>query len=157
MSGEATVKITLGDRPRNISEGRWQSIYDDARRDAVREGGMYLFAQMVPRIPVASGNLRSSTRLDVHDFDAFVGPAGGPSRYAYWADQGRRSGRTPPVEAIAYWLKRKRLNLNPYLVARSIARKGTKGAHFVGETYRAHGGTAAHLMAEKVREGVSRI
>lgn len=157
MTGEATVRVTLGDRPKNIADGRWRSIYDEARRDAVREGGMYLFAQMVPRIPVASGNLRSSTRLDVHDFDAFVGPAGAPSLYAYFADQGRKPGRMPPIEAIAYWTQRKRLNLNPYLVARSIARKGTKGAHFVGETARAHGGTAAELMAAKLREGIARI
>lgn len=39
---------------------------------------------------------------------------------------GRRPGQRPPIEAIKEWLAAKRLQLNPYAVANSIATKGTR-------------------------------
>lgn len=38
---------------------------------------------------------------------------------------GRRPGAMPPIEAIKQWIKDKHLQLNPWAVAKSIAKKGT--------------------------------
>lgn len=49
----------------------------------------------------------------------------GPSHLKALRD-GRRPGQRPPIEAIREWLAAKRLQLNPYAVANSIAQRGTQ-------------------------------
>ena len=88
------------------------------------------------RVPRATGNLARSIqpkRNAPFDYEVNVG-----SSYAYWADQGRRAGRMPPIDAIRYWLlvkgfggKGVDINRKAWAIAKAIAKKGTKGAHFM--------------------------
>lgn len=62
---------------------------------------------------------------------ALIGPMRGPAtQYATVMEFGRRAGaKQPPIAAIAPWARAH--GLNPYLVARSIARKGIKGRFYM--------------------------
>ena len=49
----------------------------------------------------------------------------------YWKyfDKGRKPGKMPPVDPIQRWIDNKGLSLNAWAVAKSIAKKGTKGTN----------------------------
>lgn len=47
------------------------------------------------------------------------------SSYFHFQRVGRRPGNFPPIESIKQWLIDKNLDLNPFAVARKIAKKGT--------------------------------
>lgn len=63
--------------------------------------------------------------------------AGFASQYAYYVEHGRKAGRMPPVKLLAEWAKKKlrvddkRKMSVGYLVARKIARKGTRPNPFL--------------------------
>lgn len=93
-------------------------------------------ARIKLRVPRATGNLsRSITTRQNKPFDYEIN-VGSP--YAYWADQGRRAGRMPPIDAIRYWLlvkgfggRGQDINRKAWAIAKAIAKKGTRGAHFM--------------------------
>lgn len=91
---------------------------------------------VVVETPVNTGHLRGSINSVVYGSPPdFFGVVSSPILYASPVEYGRKPGRQPPVDAIAYWVRRK--NLVPddqvesvaYLIARHIGRYGTKGAH----------------------------
>jgi hypothetical protein len=150
----------MGARPRAFVNGQAVTMLDRAMTVAVMDGQLYLTREMTLRTPVgATGNLRGSIRGDmVGRHHAVVGPTGGASLYAYWADQGRRPGTPPPYEAIAYWALRVLGSRDPaWAIVRKIARKGTKGSHFVRRTYREAGPGARRVMAMVVRDMMRRV
>ena len=51
--------------------------------------------------------------------------------YARWVHEGRKPGKMPPMSAISLWARRKRIDVPPFVIARSIARKGTKANPFL--------------------------
>lgn len=58
-------------------------------------------------------------------------------KYAYWVHEGRKPGKMPPFgegSSLNRWAKR--MGMNPFLVARKIAKSGTKGHPFMEEAYR---------------------
>ena len=52
--------------------------------------------------------------------------------YAPFADKGRRPGKMPPVSVVERWAVAH--GISPFLLARSIGRKGTKGNKFWQKT-----------------------
>lgn len=58
------------------------------------------------------------------------------SDYAIYTISGRRPGKMPPFQEgsdLANWARR--AGINPFLVARAIGRKGTKGIPYMEEAY----------------------
>lgn len=58
------------------------------------------------------------------------------AKYAYWVHEGRKPGRFPPYAdgtPLSQWAKR--MGMNPFLVARGIAKHGTKGIPFMKEAF----------------------
>lgn len=56
------------------------------------------------------------------------------AKYAWYVHEGRKPGKMPPIDAVESWAKRK--GIDPFLVARAIGRKGTKGKKFMDIAYR---------------------
>lgn len=83
--------------------------------------------------PVWRGHLRRSL---THDVDAGALPTsarvGTNVEYAQWVHDGTRP-HWPPIAAITPWAISK--GLSPYLVARSIARKGTKSNPYLQNAF----------------------
>lgn len=71
----------------------------------------------------------------------------GPSvLYGLYAERGRRPGRMPPVEALRGWAARH--GVNPFVLARSIARKGTKAHPYMQPALDKHRRDVDRLMGE---------
>ena len=60
---------------------------------------------------------------------SLTGRVGPGARYGLFVERGRRPGRYPPMAAIAGWARRH--GIPPFLVARAIARRGTRAQPFV--------------------------
>jgi hypothetical protein len=80
----------------------------------------------------------------------------GPSTdYGYYAEKGRGPGKAPPIGAIAGWAARK--GINPYVLARSIARKGTKPHPYMLPAYQGNVGKVTSLFERIGVKVVSRM
>ena len=69
-----------------------------------------------------------------------------------YVDLGRRAGKMPPVAPIADWLRRHGSSLSPFMVARSIGKKGTKGLKFMKRGTDAAKRELPHLVDATIRE-----
>ncbi len=98
------------------------------------------------RTPVNFGHLRGSIDYDIYGKGvSLTGVVATPLMYGYYVEYGRRPGRMPPVtEAIELWARRKgirfpgkTLHQTAFIIARAIARKGTKGHHMFRDGFKA--------------------
>ncbi len=80
-------------------------------------------------VPVDTGRLRQSIVSDVKGtgFDV-VGVVSPKEKYGVYVELGTKP-HFPPVGALSKWAKKR--GLNPYLIARSISKKGTKPHPFM--------------------------
>lgn len=101
----------------------------------------------------ASADLRKSITYELKIFGTFIIiTVFSPLKYSYWAHEGRKPGRMPPIEPIQRWVQMKGIagrysaktgrrvgnavnrwnedNAAAWAIARSIAKKGTKGVKF---------------------------
>jgi hypothetical protein len=74
-----------------------------------------------------------------------TGRVGPTTRYAFWVEYGRRPGRYPPLAAIAGWARRH--GVHPFVVARAIARRGTRPQPFVGPSLERNRVTLERMFA----------
>lgn len=85
--------------------------------------------------PVDTGRLRASITsvVDASPIPRFA-TIGTNIEYAPWVHDGRRPGRMPPPAALATWARRHG-GQNPYVLARSIGRRGIKGKPFLRDAF----------------------
>lgn len=75
--------------------------------------------------PKDTGRLAGSITHTISGGGANLTSKIGPSvAYGLYVEKGRGPGRMPPVAAVAGWARRK--GIDPYVLARAIARRGTK-------------------------------
>lgn len=91
-----------------------------------------MWGTVAPLTPVGvTSLLRGSWIADpvIANGASLVGVLGNPQSYAEVMEEGRRPGsRMPPPDAIASWVATKLgPDVDPFVVARSIGRKGIKG------------------------------
>lgn len=80
----------------------------------------------------------------------------GPSTaYGYYAEKGRKPGRMPPISAIEGWANRH--GINPYVLAKSIARKGTKPHPYMVPAFNNNVGRVTALFTKVGVTVVSRM
>lgn len=80
----------------------------------------------------------------------------GPSvAYGLYVEKGRKPGRMPPIGAIQGWANRK--GINPYVLARSIARKGTKPRPYMLPAFERNRGAVVNLFAKVAQRVVVRM
>lgn len=119
--------------------GALGTLYPQTVNDEVYdtlEMSMWAFHQAVDlETPVNFGTLRAANAVEITGTSVnLVGMLVNPLGYALPVERGRMPGRQPPTGPIELWVIRK-LGIQPpesasvaYLIARSIGRKGTKGA-----------------------------
>jgi len=110
---------------------------DRESKAAMYESVAIVEEQVVGLTPVgATGNLRQSITTEVRGaaFQKMRGYVFTPIAYGLPVEEGRAPGRFPPIDPIELWVIRKRIapaneaRRVAFLIARSIARHGTKGA-----------------------------
>lgn len=109
-----------------------------AKREILDRGSIMTQAEMRINAPVFDGELRRTIRPKWQSADTVV--IFSDSKYAPAMEFGRKpGGKLPPFSEgtpLAKWVRIKMGQGVPaFLVARSIARKGTKGKHFAQKTY----------------------
>lgn len=109
-----------------------------AKREILDRASIMTQAEMRINVPVHEGELRQSIRPKWQSVDTVV--VFSDKNYAPVVEFGRRAnGKLPPYQAgtpLEKWVRDKMGDgVPPYLVARSIAKKGTKGAKFAAKTY----------------------
>ena len=84
-------------------------------------------------VQVDQGILRASIQAEIITRDTVIkGVTGSNLTYAVYAEEGTRA-HWPPPGALAGWARRH--GIPEFLVARSIARKGTKGRWFIRKAF----------------------
>lgn len=83
--------------------------------------------------------------------------AGFGIKYAEYAEYGRKPGRMPPVKMMAEWAKKKlrvsdkdKMSVG-FVMARKIARRGTKGKHFFSSALE----TSKKYMEEQLEKAMN--
>lgn len=109
-----------------------------AKTEILNRASIMTQAEMRLNVPVHDGELRQSIRPKWESPDTVI--VFSDKKYAAVNEFGRRpGGKLPPFRAgtpLAKWVRDKMgEGVSPYLVARSIARKGTKGSKFAAKSY----------------------
>tara|TARA_Y100000310_G_C20638448_1_gene792516 strand:- start:1058 stop:1531 length:474 start_codon:yes stop_codon:yes gene_type:complete len=103
-------------------------------RDFFNRSTRHIRALAAKGTPVDTGVLRSrwTTRIDASPMPTW-GAVANPTKYGAFVEHGSRP-HWPPLDAMQPWARRHGFpagRAGAFLVARSIARRGTKGAHML--------------------------
>jgi hypothetical protein len=118
-----TVKV-IGQKELEKAFRQSPKIVRDAIDPAIRKAILAIQARAITKIPVDRGELRNA---NVPVFSTLKGVLENRAPYAIFVHEGTRP-HFPPLHAIERWANRH--GINPYLVARAISKKGTKGIPF---------------------------
>ena len=109
-----------------------------AKKEILDRGSIMTQAEMRLNAPVHDGELRSSIRPKWQSTDTVV--IFSDKKYAIPVEYGRKpNGKLPPYQKgtpLEKWVRDKMgADVSPFLVSRSISRKGTKGSKFAAKSY----------------------
>ncbi len=109
-----------------------------AKKEILDRGSIMTQAEMRLNAPVHDGELRASIRPKWQSADTVV--IFSDKKYAIPVEFGRKpNGKLPPYQKgtpLEKWVRDKMgADVSPFLVARSISRKGTKGSKFAAKSY----------------------
>ena len=166
MSGRGDIWIE-GERELYANMQKHLVTLTDNSRRGLRKAGMNIIADAKANLrsngSVVTGMLRASGRVQAVDGDpdsidvGFFGndTAGG---YAYFVESGRRSGKMPPIKMLMEWA-RKKLRLDEkearnagFLIARKIAKKGTRPHPFFGPAVEKNKKAIEDAVAQSIRK-----
>lgn len=166
MSGRGDIWIE-GEKELYVNMQKHLVTLTDNSRRGLRKAGMDIIADAKANLrnngSVVTGMLRASGRVQAVDGDpdsidvGFFGndTAGG---YAYFVEFGRRSGKMPPIKMLMEWA-RKKLRLDEkeaksagFLIARKIAKQGTKPHPFFGPAVEKNKKAIEDAVAQSIRE-----
>lgn len=104
---------------------KYPSISEPHINKAIGRSLVRILGQEKQQAPVDTGNLRDNWKIDIGRFE---GSLVSNAPYSAAVHGGSRP-HMPPVDAITRWAQKR--GLNPWAVAKSIAKKGTKANPFL--------------------------
>lgn len=114
-------------------------------RSAMTASLILLEGEMKRLAPRDTGRLQGSMTHRIEGGGSNLTGKVGPSvRYGYWVEHGRRPGRAPPIGAISGWARRH--GVHPFVVARAIARRGTRPQPFAAPALHTHRGKIVQIF-----------
>lgn len=119
----------LGSETRKAMEASLTLIEGDARKNAPQD---------TRRL---AGSITYSIRGTGAELTGRVGPS---LRYGWFVEHGRRPGKFPPLAAVSGWARRH--GVSPFVVARAIARKGTRPQPFLVPAFEKNRGRIVGLF-----------
>jgi len=134
----AGVGITIDDRQVRKLLTLAPKKIQAAKMEILHRGSIMTVAEMRIKAPVFDGELRRNIRSKAQGMDTMT--VFSDSKHAAAIEFGRKpGGKLPPFKEgtpLAKWVHTKMgADVSPYIVARSISRKGTKAQHFAKKTY----------------------
>jgi hypothetical protein len=116
-------------------------------RTAMTAGSLLIEGTARSLAPKDTGRLAGSITHAITGGGANLTSRIAPSvNYGLWAEKGRGPGKPPPVAAIAPWARRH--GMDPYILARSIGRKGTRGKPFMRPAFDSNVSRVISLFAK---------
>lgn len=104
--------------------------------DGIRRATALVLRDAKKNVPVDTGQLKSSLIADVRvgslGSKKVTGVVGSNKSYAPYVEMGTKP-HWPPLRAVETWARRH--GISPFLVARSIATKGTKATKFLQNSF----------------------
>lgn len=123
----------------------------EAFLQALREATLIVERAAKVNAPVDTGRLRASITSEVRRSGLNVrGAVGSNVEYAAAVELGSRP-HFPPIAALETWARRK--GISAYLVARAIARRGTKPRRYLQKAYEEN----EARVVKKIGDGVGKI
>ena len=118
--------------------------------DAMRDCTLWVANDAKRLAPVDVGRLRASLTPEVrpHGNDVW-GIVGSNVTYAPYVETGTRP-HWPPLSAVETWARRH--GLTAFVVARAIARRGTKAVHYLERAFRQNEGRIVDRIGKAVKE-----
>lgn len=132
------IGVQIDDRKLRRVLDRAPAKIKAAKKEILDRGSIMTQGEMRQNAPVFDGELRRSIRPKWQGLDTVV--VFSDAKHAIPMEVGRKpGGKLPPFKEgtpLAKWVKIKMgAGVPAFLVARSIARKGTKGKHYARNTY----------------------
>jgi hypothetical protein len=125
-------------------------------RTAMTAGSLLIEGTARGLAPKDTGRLSGSITHVISGGGANLQSKIGPSvAYGIYVEKGRGPGKAPPIGAIAGWAARK--GINPYVLARSIARKGVRPQPYMLPAYQSNAGKVTALFERIGAKVVSRM
>lgn len=128
-----------------------------AWRDGMEDSLAFLKRAVQENTNVDRGMLRGGIFTEIHGttVDSMFGrvlPSPATKEYASVQEWGRKpGGKMPPVTVIADWARRKGITVSAFVIARSIARKGTKGKFMFRDAARKGQTQVVRIMARQLK------
>lgn len=112
---------------------RARSISEKHLQDALNRASALVWQRSIERAPASTGTLKKSIQRDLYPTYAQVYPT---VQYGLYVHEGTRPhwppvAETKPGGSIYRWAQKK--GIPPFLVARAIARRGTKGQPWLAD------------------------
>lgn len=160
-----------GEKALFLNMQRRMDVSISSAREALRTAGMNIVNDAKTNLrnngSVVTGQLRASGRVQavIGDEDAIdVGFFSDKNQggYAYFVENGRRSGKMPPVDYIVQWVKKKMRLLDKearsvgFLIARKIAKEGTTPHPFFGPAVEKNKKAVTDAISEAVKKETER-
>ena len=125
-----------------------------ALKAGIRKSIFTLEARAKKETPVGvSGFLRNAYR---ENFDGLKGELVNTKEYARYVHEGRKPGKMPPIGPIALWARRKGLAIPAFVIARSIAKKGTKANPFLKRSAQMEESNIRSILQGEIRILISK-
>ena len=116
--------------------------------EAMRDATMLVTRSARINAPVDTGRLRASIVPEVVQRDNVVkGIVGSNVKYAPYMELGTRP-HWPPIQALEVWARRH--NMTAFVVARAIARRGTKARRFLQRAFMENRNQIGEIIARTV-------
>lgn len=119
--------------------------------DAIRKSVVTIQREAMKGAPVDTGKLRADWDLS---YSHLSGTLRNRSKYAIFMEEGTRP-HFPPLEAVTPWANRH--GIAPFLVARAIAKKGTKARRFFGNAIDGTKTTVNEFFTEALNKTMQEI
>lgn len=125
-------------------------------RGAMTAGSLLIEGAARGLAPKDTGRLAGSITHSISGSGANLTSKIGPSvQYGLFVERGRAPGKMPPIAAIAGWAARK--GIDPFVLARSIGRKGTKARPYMLPAFNNNVGRVTALFTKIGARVVSRM
>lgn len=157
-----------GERELYVNMQRRLDGCTSAARKGIRKAGLKIVNDAKENLrsnkSVVTGQLRASGKVQAVEGDKDAIDAGffgkdGKGGYAYYVEYGRRAGGFPPIDVIVQWVKKKlrirkenEANGIGFMIARSIAKKGTKPHPFFAPAIDKNENAVMDYIAEELEK-----
>lgn len=125
----------------------------NAIKTTLNKAGTLIWAQSRRNSPVDTGRLQNSIAKDFNRFNLEM-RVGTNVKYAIFVHEGTKP-HWPPIDALRPWARSH--GISPFVVARAIARKGTKAQPFIKRAVDESENKINRIFESEIRKAIDKL